>query len=72
LKNEHDRYLILIFMTSDLTELPKNAVTPSQADRNNLYCHPFESIIIDLKPSQGASLRLDGDIPQVNNAMMTI
>lgn len=56
----------------DLTELPKNSVTPSQTDRNNLYCHPYESIIIDLKPSQGASLRLDRDIPQVNNAMMTI
>ena len=56
----------------DLTELPKNSVTPSQTDRNNLYCHPYESLIIDLKPSQGASLRLDRDIPQVNNAMMTI
>jgi len=56
----------------DLTELSKNAVIPSQTDRNNLYCHPYESIIIDLKPSQGATLRLDREIPQVNNAMMTI
>lgn len=56
----------------DFTELLLTMVDPDPGSRYNLYSHPYENFRIELRPSQGAVMAIDRQIPAVYTPVMTI
>jgi len=56
----------------DFTELPKSGLDPASADWTEKYAHPYEEFRIELRPSAGAVLTIERQIPAVYSAVMTI
>ena len=56
----------------DFTEIPNDGVDPTVVTRTDLYCHPYETFRVELRPSEGAVLSINREIPAVYVAVMTI
>jgi archaellin len=56
----------------DFTELPKSGLDPEAADWTEKYAHPYEEFRVELRPSAGAVLTIERQIPAVYSAVMTI
>jgi len=56
----------------DFTEIPNDGVDPAVVTRTDLYCHPYETFRVELRPSEGAVLSINREIPAVYVAVMTI
>jgi flagellin FlaB len=49
----------------DFTELDKAAVDPAQNSQPDVYAHPYEEVLIEVRPSEGAVLTIERPLPQV-------
>ncbi len=58
----------------DFTELAMDGVDPAvtAGNRPNLYAHPYEEFRIELRPSAGAVLTVERQVPAVHSAVMAI
>ena len=56
----------------DFTEIPNDGVDPAVVNRTDLYCHPYETFRVELRPSEGAVLSINREIPAVYVAVMTL
>lgn len=56
----------------DFTALPLSGLDPESADWTEKYAHPYEEFRIELRPSAGAVLTVERQIPAVYSAVMTI
>ncbi|MCW4014447.1 MAG: hypothetical protein NWF07_15875 [Candidatus Bathyarchaeota archaeon] len=56
----------------DFTEIPNDGVDPAVVSRPDLYCHPYETFRVELRPSEGAVLSINREIPAVYVAVMTL
>lgn len=56
----------------DFTEIPNDGVDPAVVNRTDLYVHPYETFRVELRPSEGAVLSINREIPAVYVAVMTI
>jgi len=56
----------------DFTELPKSGLDPAADSWSEKYAHPYEEFRIELRPSAGAVLTIERQIPAVYSAVMTI
>jgi flagellin FlaB len=56
----------------DFTELLLTDVEPIPANRPNLYTHPYENFRIEIRPSQGAVMTIERQIPAVYTPVMVI
>ena len=56
----------------DFTELPNSGLDPASTDWTEKYAHPYEEFRIELRPSAGAVLTVERQIPAVYSAVMTI
>jgi len=56
----------------DFTDIPDNGVDPVVSDRTDLYSHPYETFRVELRPSEGAVLTINREIPAVYVAVMTL
>lgn len=56
----------------DFTEIPNDGVDPAIVTRPDLYCHPYETFRVELRPSEGAVLSINREIPAVYVAIMTL
>lgn len=56
----------------DFSELPLTAVDPNPGSYPLLYTHPYENFRIELRPSQGAVMTIERQIPAVYSQVMTI
>jgi flagellin FlaB len=56
----------------NFTELSNSAVDPAQASQDDVYAHPYEEFRIELRPSTGAVLAIERQVPAVYSAVMVI
>lgn len=56
----------------DFTEIPNDGVDPVVTNRPDLYSHPYETFRVELRPSEGAVLTINREIPAVYVAVMTL
>ena len=56
----------------DFTELPKDGMDPVQGTHPEKYAHPYEEFRIELRPSAGAVLTIERQVPAVYSTVMTI
>lgn len=56
----------------DFTELPVDGLDPAQGTRPDVYAHPYEEFRVELRPSAGAVLTIERQIPAVYSTVMTI
>ena len=56
----------------NFTELSNTAVDPAQAAQDDVYAHPYEEFRIELRPSTGAVLAIERQLPAVYSAVMVI
>ena len=56
----------------DFTELLVDDLDPVQSTRPDVYAHPYEEFRIELRPSAGAVLTIERQVPTVYSAVMTI
>ncbi len=56
----------------DFTEIPNDGVDPVVVNRTDLYIHPYETFRVELRPSEGAVLSINREVPAVYVAVMTI
>ncbi|MBN2336781.1 hypothetical protein JXL21_14590 [Candidatus Bathyarchaeota archaeon] len=56
----------------DFTELSRSTVDPAQGSAANVYAHSYEEFRIELRPSAGAVLTIERQIPAVYSTIMTI
>ncbi len=56
----------------DFTEIPNDGVDPPVVNRIDLYSHPYETFRVELRPSEGAVLTINREIPAVYVAVMTL
>jgi archaellin len=53
----------------DFTELDKSGVDPAQNSRTDVYAHPYEEVLIEVRPSVGAVLTIERTLPQVAHSV---
>jgi len=53
----------------DFTELDKASVDPAQNSRTDVYAHPYEEVLIEVRPSVGAVLTIERTLPQVAHSV---
>lgn len=56
----------------DFTELQISDVEPDPGSRPNMYTHPYENFRIELRPSQGAVMTIERQLPAVYVPVMVI
>ena len=56
----------------DFTALEVDDLDPAAATRPAMYAHPYEEFRVELRPSAGAVLTIERQIPAVYSAVMTI
>jgi len=56
----------------NFTELSTTGVDPLGLTQDNLYTHPYEEFRIELRPSAGAVLSIERQLPAVYSAVMVI
>jgi flagellin FlaB len=56
----------------DFTGLANDGLDPAAADWSEKYAHPYEEFRIELRPSAGAVLTIERQIPAVYSTVMTI
>jgi len=63
-----------IYSSKDFTDLAIDGVDPAvtAGNRPDLYAHPYEEFRIELRPSAGAVLTVERQIPAVHSTVMVI
>ena len=56
----------------NFTELSNTAVDPVLGTQDEVYAHPYEEFRIELRPSTGAVLAIERQLPAVYSAVMVI
>jgi len=56
----------------DFSELGNTAVDPNVATQDDVYAHPYEEFRVELRPSAGAVLAIERQIPGVYSTIMTL
>ena len=56
----------------DFSQLNASAVDPVLGDQDDVYAHPYEEFRVELRPSAGAVLSIDRQIPAIYSTIMTI
>ena len=56
----------------NFTQLSNTAVDPAQAAQDDVYAHPYEEFRIELRPSTGAVLTIERQLPAVYSAVMVL
>ena len=56
----------------NFTELSNTAVDPALGTQDEVYAHPYEEFRIELRPSTGAVLSIERQLPAVYSAVMVI
>ena len=56
----------------DFSELNASAVDPVLLLQDDVYAHPYEEFRVELRPSAGAVLSIDRQIPAIYSTIMTI
>ncbi len=56
----------------DFSELNASAVDPVLGDQDDVYAHPYEEFRVELRPSAGAVLSIDRQIPAIYSVIMTL
>ena len=56
----------------DFSELNASAVDPVLGDQDDVYAHPYEEFRVELRPSAGAVLSINRQIPAIYSAIMTL
>jgi flagellin FlaB len=56
----------------DFTELLLTDVEPAPANRPLMYTHPYENFRIEIRPSQGAVMTIERQLPAVYTPVMVI
>jgi len=59
-------------VTIDFTELPLTDLDPIPASRPQMYTHPYENFRIEIRPSQGAVMTIERQLPAVYTPVMVI
>jgi len=59
-------------VTVDFTAINMSLVDPVQLDMNNVYSHPYEEFRIELRPSAGAVLTIERQLPAVYSTVMVL
>jgi flagellin FlaB len=56
----------------DFTDIPNDGVDPVAPSRADLYSHPYETFRVEIRPSEGAVLTINREIPAVYVAVMSL
>jgi len=56
----------------DFSQLNASAVDPVLGSQDDVYAHPYEEFRIELRPSAGAVLSIDRQIPAIYSTIMTL
>ena len=56
----------------DFTALPLDGMDPVQGTHPEKYAHPYEEFRVELRPSAGAVLTIERQVPAVYSTVMTI
>jgi flagellin FlaB len=56
----------------DFSQVNITGVDPAQATMDDVYTHPYEEFRVELRPSAGAVLTLERQIPAVYSAVMVL
>ena len=56
----------------DFSEINVNNTDPVQATLETVYTHPYEEFRIELRPSAGAVLSIERQVPAVYSTVMVI
>ena len=56
----------------DFSELNTTSVDPAAATQDELYAHPYEEFRIELRPSAGAVLTIERQLPAVYSTIMVL
>ena len=56
----------------NFTELTDTMVDPDPGDQNEVYTHPYEEFRIELRPSAGAVLTIERQLPAVYSTIMVL
>jgi len=56
----------------NFTELSYLAVDPALASQDDVYAHPYEEFRVELRPSVGAVLAIERQIPAVYSTLLTL
>lgn len=56
----------------DFRELSKSAVDPVQVNQTDVYAHPYEEFRVEMRPSMGAVLAIEKQIPAIYTSVITI
>ena len=56
----------------NFTELSNTAVDPALGTQDEVYAHPYEELRIELRPSAGAVLSINRQIPAIYSTIMTL
>ena len=59
-------------VTIDFSQLLNTAVDPAQAAQDDVYAHPYEEFRIELRPSAGAVLTIERQLPAIYTTIMTL
>jgi archaeal flagellin FlaB len=59
-------------VTIDFSQLLNTAVDPAQAAQDDVYAHPYEEFRVELRPSAGAVLTIERQIPAIYSTIMTL
>ena len=56
----------------DFSELNASAVDPALGSQDDVYAHPYEEFRVELRPSVGAVLAIERQIPAVYSTILTL
>ena len=59
-------------VTVEFAELSNTAVDPAQATQEDVYAHPYEEFRIEVRPSAGAVLTIERQVPAVYSTIMIL
>ncbi len=59
-------------VTIDFASITNSSIDPTPLSLQNVYSHPYEEFRIELRPSAGAVLTLERQIPAVYSAIMVL
>ena len=59
-------------VTIDFTTLSNTAVDPAQPTQEDVYAHPYEEFRIEIRPSAGAVLTIERQVPAVYSTIMIL
>ncbi len=56
----------------DFSQVTNSTIDPTPQSLQNVYTHPYEEFRIELRPSAGAVLTIERQLPAVYSAVMVI